>query len=224
LSDITGEGYEWRERCDGTAKNSDGILRDALLSECGRYRWWLRRSWEGGDGRSVCFVMLNPSTADSLVDDPTIRRCVGFARSWGYSSLVVRNLFALRATNPDELLTAPDPTGGEEGDRHLRLAGESDRVVAAWGAGAPFARPRRALELLAGVPLYCLGVTKNGDPRHPLYVKAGAPLVPFTPNASETESSRRRPRVRRIPVTVYGPTMTKVPKHRSFRRASRHRA
>jgi hypothetical protein len=151
-----------------------GLSRSAELSACGRYRWWLRRAWEhGGDGRTVCFICLNPSTADALADDPTVRRCLGFARAWGFSALDVRNLFALRATDPRELLTADDPAGGVRGDLELAAARAYPLVVCAWGTSVPFGRDREALRLLAGKPLYVLGLTKNGMPRHPLYVPAG---------------------------------------------------
>jgi hypothetical protein len=119
----------------------------------------------------VCFLMLNPSTADGRRDDPTIRRCLGFARAWGFSVLEVRNLFTWRATEPRDLLTATDPTGGERGDQELRRAAEADLVVAAWGAWVPFERDREALAMLSGRRLVCLGRTKNGGPRHPLYVR-----------------------------------------------------
>lgn len=158
----------------------EGLTRSAELSACGRYRWWLRRSWKHrGDGRVVCFVMLNPSTADAQMDDPTIRRCMGFARLWGFGALSVRNLFALRATDPKKLQAADDPTGGHRGDIELRCAGTAHVVVAAWGAKVPFGRDREALEMLRGAALYCLGTTKQGHPRHPLYVRGDYPLKPF---------------------------------------------
>jgi hypothetical protein len=154
--------------------------RSAAISRCGRYRWWLRRSFaRGGPGRVVCFLMLNPSTADHRRDDPTIRRCLGFARAWGYPILEVRNLFAWRATDPRELLTAPDPTGGRRGDRELRAVLDADLVVAAWGAWVPFARDRKAVSLLAGRQLMCLGRTRSGRPRHPLYVRGTTRLEVF---------------------------------------------
>ncbi len=161
---------------------SQSALRgSAEISECGRYRWWLRRSWEpDGNSKGVCFVMLNPSTADAMIDDPTIRRCIGYARRWGYSVLSVRNLFAYRATDPASLRGVADPEGGERGDMELQAARSADLVVCAWGAGGPYRkRDRRALELLAGTPLYCLKVTKNGDPQHPLYLKADLEPIPF---------------------------------------------
>jgi hypothetical protein len=158
-----------------------GLHNSAGLSDCGRYRYWLRRSWKtGGGGRVVCFVMLNPSTADHEADDPTVRRCMAFTRSWGFSALSVRNLFALRATDPAELLEADDPVG-PSGDAELAAAGAADLVVAAWGASVPFGREARALEILAGVPLHCLGLTKSGAPRHPLYVRGDTRPAPWPP-------------------------------------------
>jgi len=167
------------------------IDRSAEISECGRYRWWLRRSWQTwcptrghipGKG-VVCFVMLNPSTADGMQDDPTIRRCIGFARSWGYDTLSVRNLFPWRATDPQELFHAETVTGGYRGDLELITALTADMVVIAWGASVPFARDAEAIKLFndhcPGVNLYCLGVTKHGHPRHPLYVKADTQPVLF---------------------------------------------
>ena len=147
------------------------IRKSADVSECGRYRWWLRRSWGQGH-RVVTFVMLNPSTADHEIDDPTIRRSIRFAQDWGFDVLSVRNLFALRATNPQELLTANCPTGGSRGDRELALAATAQLVVAAWGAFVPFDREREALSLLRNCQLHHLGLTKHGRPRHPLYVPA----------------------------------------------------
>jgi hypothetical protein len=158
-----------------------GLSRAAEVSSCGRYRYWLRRTWaSGGNGRVVCFVMLNPSTADAAVDDPTIRRCMGFARAWGYSVLTVLNLFALRATDPAELRTAVDPVG-PFGNVHLGAGKLADLVIAAWGANVPFGRDRTAVRLLTGKPLFCLGTTKAGHPRHPLYVRADQLPIPFTP-------------------------------------------
>jgi hypothetical protein len=147
------------------------VNRDALLSADGRYRYQLMRSW--GDGPWLTFVMLNPSTADALVDDPTIRRCIAFAEAWGYGGLIVVNLFALRATDPRELLTAVDPVG-HENDWHIADAVEqTDLVVAAWGASIPRQhgkRPAAVRELLGDA--HHLGLTAAGHPRHPLYLRA----------------------------------------------------
>lgn len=152
--------------------------RSAEISDCGLYRWWLRRTWSA-DGPEVCFVMLNPSTADALTDDPTIRRCINFAKSWGYGSLVVRNLFAYRATDPRELRNAEDPIGGHRGLAELVNAKHAEKLVAAWGQhGKLMDRGKQALEIFQqeNVSVYCLGTTKDGHPRHPLYVPSSQSL------------------------------------------------
>jgi hypothetical protein len=119
--------------------------------------------------------MLNPSTADATSDDPTIRRCLGFARDWEYGGIVVHNLFGLRATNPAELKTHPDPVG-RDNDRWLLGAAESRlATVCAWGAhGHLHNRAGIVLGLLRdrGVTPMCLGRTQAGQPRHPLYIPA----------------------------------------------------
>jgi hypothetical protein len=151
-----------------------GLLHSAVLSPCGTYRYELTRRWSS---RSLAgWVMLNPSTADADVDDPTVRRCIGFTKAWGYGGLVIRNLFALRATDPSELDRHADPVGPEN-DAHLARCQRDALTVIAWGARGG-RRGRDVLELLAthGVRPYRLAVTGNGQPRHPLYLKAS--LVP----------------------------------------------
>jgi hypothetical protein len=118
--------------------------------------------------------MLNPSTADANVDDPTIRRCIGFARSWGYGRMGVVNLFAFRATKPNDLLRADDPVGPENDDHICDALAHSDFVICAWGAHKfAEARARDFMKILKtrNTLAHCLGVTKAGAPRHPLYVK-----------------------------------------------------
>ncbi len=154
----------------------------AHLSPCGTYRYTLRRHipqairWV----KPCLFIMLNPSTATAEVSDPTIRRCMGFASRFGCTELTVVNLFALRATNPNALLTHTDPVGPDN-NQHLNEQVELHRngvIVAAWGAH-PFARKRAAEVQEAIQGLQCLGVTQDGSPRHPLYVPAVAPLTPW---------------------------------------------
>jgi hypothetical protein len=138
----------------------------------------LGRVWGENPAHLVRWIMLNPSTADSLVDDPTIRRCMGFAKAWGYDGLVVHNLYALRATDPKALRTHPDPVGpGNDG----YMTALDIPTVCAWGAHADSGRPGRAAEVLtllrkSGVAPMCLGRTKAGHPRHPLYLPASATL------------------------------------------------
>ena len=124
--------------------------------------------------------MLNPSTANATRNDPTIRRCIGFARAWGYERLVVTNLFGLRATLPAALRSAVDPIGPEN-DRHLRRAAvQADRIVCAWGVhGALGNRGAEVLTLLKGFRLEHLGLTRGGHPRHPLYLPAACQPQPL---------------------------------------------
>ena len=153
----------------------------AVLSEDGTYRYHLWRQW-GPDGcERVVFVMLNPSTADATVDDPTIRRCIGFARREGMDRLDVVNLYAYRATNPDDLLVAPDPVGPENYWHLQRVIHAAPMVVAAWGAWRDSRRdcpPMPNVLAIAG-HMHCLGTTKSGAPRHPLYVKGDQPFIPY---------------------------------------------
>jgi hypothetical protein len=153
----------------------------AKISDDGLYRYTLGRRWSQdlSDGAAV-FVMLNPSTADAAVDDPTIRRCIGFAKALGYGGLHVVNLYAFRATKPADLWRAADPIGPDN-DEHLRetfkaAAREGRAVIAAWSANAQPLRAEfvGALARAAGVTLQALGFTKDGAPRHPLYLRADA--------------------------------------------------
>lgn len=153
------------------------VRRSATLSVCRRYRYTLTRLWDQGRPLIV-FVGLNPSTADGRRDDPTVRRCVGFARDWGYGALVLVNLFALRSTDPARLRRARDPIGPENDDWISRLVQAATMIVAAWGAhGDLRGRDRRVLELLPTV--FCLGRTRDGHPRHPLYLARETELEPF---------------------------------------------
>jgi hypothetical protein len=144
----------------------------AILSPCGRYRYRLWRRWSAA-GRRVVWVMLNPSTADASIDDPTIRRCLGFSKAWGYTALEVVNLFALRATDPAVLgLAGYELARGPDNERHiLESCQGADLVIAAWGAHetAGYAEKTAAELGRAGIALHCLGKTTQGHPRHPLY-------------------------------------------------------
>lgn len=162
------------------------VRREAVISQDGQYRYSLVRRW-GVGGFPAQFIMLNPSTADDALDDPTIRRCVGFARSLGASGLVVVNLYAFRATKPVDLWRADDPVG-PDADTYLgivarRAATEGAPLIAAWGASARPDRVEHVRALVAerGANLTALGVTKDGAPRHPLYLPATAVPTPWSP-------------------------------------------
>ena len=145
------------------------VIRDATFSPCGRYRYTLRRQWDESKP-SALFVMLNPSTATALLDDPTIRRCIGFAKAWGYGGLLVGNIFAMRSTDPDVLYDADDPVGPDNDAALAGLHSEAALTVAAWGVhGKYLGRGNAVLRRLGGA-VRCLGQTKDGHPRHPLYI------------------------------------------------------
>lgn len=165
------------------------VHRSAVLSDDGRYRYALERRWDQHlvppTVELVTFVMLNPSTADAEVDDRTIGRCVGFARTLGAYALGVVNLYAYRATDPAELWTVPDPAGPLN-DRAIRAyaqaaADAGTPIIAAWGANARPDRVDAVVDLIAntGAKLSALGTTKDGAPRHPLYLRASATLSPW---------------------------------------------
>ncbi|MBD2020646.1 DUF1643 domain-containing protein [Leptolyngbya sp. FACHB-36] len=154
----------------------------AVLDPTTTYRYSLWRSWNS-DAPRIGFVMLNPSRADATVNDPTIRRCIRFAQTWNFGSLEVVNLFAYRTADPSTLRHVADPIGSEN-DRYLTAFG--DRVACillAWGNGGTLlGRDRAVLPLFAQRPVYCIGTTKLGQPRHPLYVRADVLYVQFAGN------------------------------------------
>lgn len=149
------------------------MIMGAIIDESGQYRYLLLRTWDATLPK-VLFVMLNPSTADHEEDDPTIRRCIGFAKKWGFGTLEVVNLFAFRATDPDELKRCTDPIGPDN-DMYIRRAAlQADRIVLAWGTkGRLFGRDKKVRELLSSFEsVYYLDLSKKGHPRHPLFIPA----------------------------------------------------
>jgi hypothetical protein len=143
------------------------------------YRYLLWRKWDESLPR-LCFVMLNPSTADEIKNDPTIARCVGFADRWGFGSLEVVNAFAYRATDSSELKRAKNPVG-KLADRYIQEAvTRSDQVVVAWGNwGSLNERHVEMNALLKGADTYCFGITNQSQPKHPLYLRNDAALVRY---------------------------------------------
>ena len=150
------------------------MRRSAVISDCGRFRYSLSRTWvepghEAADTFAT-FIMLNPSTADAEVDDPTIRRCIGFAKAWGLGGLMVVNLFAWRATSPRDLYSDPENKIGAENDRHIiEACGTATNVIAAWGNhGALLGRGNAVRSMIDDLEV--LGLTTAGHPAHPLYL------------------------------------------------------
>nr|WP_209605166.1 DUF1643 domain-containing protein [Sinorhizobium kostiense] len=151
-----------------------------------RVHYRLERRWQRPGCDLLVWVMLNPSTADADVDDPTIRRCIRFSQAWGYGGMIVGNIFALRSTDPAALLIAADPVGPMNDEMIIEACtefmpaeyGRRD-VIAAWGAH-PFAATRAVHVLsISTIDVFCLGTTKEGHPRHPLYVKSDQPRVHY---------------------------------------------
>lgn len=152
----------------------------ATISDCGTYRYRLWRHWNADP--SVLFIMLNPSTASATEDDATIRRCVGFARSWGAGGIEVVNLFALRATNPDELRHHEDPIGPVNNEAIFDAIARTSIVVGAWGTRGAFKGRDLVVHemvLAAGRELFALRRTRDGFPEHPLRLPKHLEPVPY---------------------------------------------
>ncbi|MCO6384465.1 MAG: DUF1643 domain-containing protein [Vannielia sp.] len=144
----------------------------AVYSDCERYRYLLTRTWDPA-GEKALFIMLNPSTATEVQNDPTVERCERRARTLGFGSFRVTNIFAWRDTDPKAMRAAPEPVGPENDAAILESCTWADRIICAWGShGAHLGRGRAVADLLrqGGWPLYHLGLTKHGEPKHPLYI------------------------------------------------------
>jgi len=162
----------WRHHDDGQ------IQARAQYSDCAAYRHALHRRW--GLGPVQGWVMLNPSTATEAVSDPTITRCTLRAQAVGYGAIAVVNLFAFRATRPRDMMRAADPVGPGTDVALGEALRECDQVICAWGNHGSFlGRAAQVRALLGRLPLVHLGLTVQGQPRHPLYVRLDAPLLPL---------------------------------------------
>jgi hypothetical protein len=185
-----GEGVMTTTIAETAHFRPDGIQGHAIFSPDRRYRYTLSRLW--GHGPTLTFILLNPSTADALNDDPTIRRCMRYAEREGYTGVVILNLFALRSTDPRALLDAvrdcADPIGP---DNRVMLQGMCVRrqVVAAWGTHAShrllrgqadWTRTMLAARQPSGYGALCFGRTADGSPKHPLYLRSDAMLEAYT--------------------------------------------
>lgn len=140
----------------------------ADFSPCRTYRYTLWRRW--GSGTSfVQFIGLNPSTADEFVNDPTLRRCINFAKSWKFDALCMTNLFAFRSPKPKIMKAAAEPVGEDNDKWLLDIAGRCDLIVAAWGTHGAFLDRAATVTRLLAKDMKCLGISKRGFPLHPLY-------------------------------------------------------
>lgn len=179
----------------GREERKTGMDSSAVISECGRYRYRLYRSWS--DGPFVVFLMFNPSTADATVNDPTIRKCIGFAERWGFPGLTVVNLFALRSTDPRAISKAlyGDAVGPDNDAEILTACATSTELVAAWGCGQHMKghrdRAAKALRLIREtypvLKISCLGRSADGSPRHPLMLPYTTQLEPFSEVRARTK-------------------------------------
>jgi hypothetical protein len=169
----------------GQHEMPDGTLATALISDDGLYRYALGRAWDDTLPR-VTFCMLNPSTATAYRDDPTITRCTNFARDWNAGAILVVNLFALRATNPNELLLLADPVGPGNLEFIVDQATKEPAMmtVCAWGAHRAAARQaplfvKAMLELPFPANLCCMGKNQDGSPKHPLYLSRSTKIEEY---------------------------------------------
>lgn len=154
----------------------------AEISDDGVYRYELHRVWDVALPYCM-FLLLNPSTADGLNNDPTVGRCVGYAKSWGYGGMRMGNLFGFRARFPSDMFGAEDPVGPENDEWLLKMVRGAGLVVAAWGAlGGHLGRDIDVMRLLEGkTKLHCLKTTKEGHPGHPLYLRKDLKPITFQP-------------------------------------------
>lgn len=145
----------------------------AVYSDCERYRYLLTREWSAARNGRVLFIMLNPSTATEVQNDPTVERCERRARALGFGGFRVTNIFAWRDTDPKAMRAAADPVGPENDAAILSSLDWADRIVAAWGAHGAHLDRGPAVEAMlrgSGHRVFHLGLTKHGHPKHPLYI------------------------------------------------------
>lgn len=150
----------------------------AHFSRCRNFRYALWREWKA-DAPKVMMIGLNPSTADAIRNDPTIRRCIGFARNWGFGGVWVLNLFAFRATYPSDLKAAIDPVGPRNDEWIRHVARKVDRVVAVWGNDGAFLGRSTRIRGMLGDRLEVIRVNAGGEPAHPLYLPGHLEPVPW---------------------------------------------
>ena len=160
------------------------MIKDAEISPCGLYRYMLRRIWDE-DENFLVFCLLNPSTADEKDDDPTIRKCIGFAKKNGFGGIIIINLFGIRSPNPKNIKIHSDPFGPDLSRNWIRATHQSYHFVFGWGNMGLFKNAQMNMHkffFFGQSPLYkiyCLGKNKNGTPKHPLYVPYTKEFEPY---------------------------------------------
>lgn len=152
---------------------------DIIFSPGRGYRYYLERILTEGQ-KVVNFCMLNPSTADELVNDPTVRRCIGYAQDWGYDRVIVTNIFAYRSTDPKGLKRICDPIGVENDYYIEKAAAKADLIITAWGThGGYLNRGEAVKKILRPYQPHHLGLTKCLQPKHPLYLRKSLLPIPL---------------------------------------------
>lgn len=148
-------------------------MKYTQFSPCRLYRYTLWREWDMANTSYLMVIGLNPSTADESKDDPTIRKCIGFAKRWGFGALCMTNLFAWRDTDPAKMKKVPNPVGIDNHHHVLQCAADAGMVLAAWGVHGKHQNQDlnvRQWVASAGKMLHCLRPTKDGSPGHLLYI------------------------------------------------------
>jgi len=153
---------------------------DATLSSCRMYRYALSRIWDVSKPYAM-FIGLNPSTADETEDDPTINRCINYSKDWGYGGLCMANLFAFRATTPNDMMASNNPIGPDNDEWIKKIAQEAGVIVAAWGNDGSFMdRSKQVKKMIPN--LMCIKINKSGEPAHPLYQPKSAKPIKWEYN------------------------------------------
>ncbi|QDT34217.1 DUF1643 domain-containing protein [Thalassoglobus polymorphus] len=174
-----------------THTSDDGTVSHAVYTDCERYRYVLTRQWEESSCNRAVFIGLNPSTATEYQNDPTVARCINYAKAWGHDSMTMLNAFAFRSTDPKGLKTIDDPVGPANDRYILKQCREASQIILCWGTHAEHLN--RGLNLLAklnklDLELSCLKITKHGHPSHPLYLKKSLLPLPYAPERTLSSS------------------------------------
>lgn len=154
----------------------------AVFSDCEQYRYILWRKWSLAEaGRYAMLIGLNPSTADESINDPTVRRCIDFAKKWGMDGMYMMNAYAFRATDPAVMKKQPTPVGWHNDEALALVAKQCEIIVAAWGNHCTEDRSKKVIEIVesVGKTIQCFELNQNGSPKHPLYVKGDTVLKTF---------------------------------------------